>query len=59
MKDEYPKWACLECGKKHGRRTPKISSWHYGKCGVCEKNHPVTEPRDFGHFPRWFSEKRG
>ena len=56
MSDEYPKWACLECGKKHGRMVPEVSSWHYGKCDVCTKNRSVTEPRDFGHFPLWFKK---
>ena len=56
MSDEYPKWVCVECGKKHGRKVPEVATWHYGKCDVCEKNHPVSEPRDFGHFPNWFKK---
>jgi hypothetical protein len=51
---EYPNWACQECGKKHGGKQKEVSCWHYGKCGVCEKNKNVTEPRDFGHFKNWF-----
>lgn len=53
----YPAWACLECGKTHGRGMPKdhVFTIHYGKCDVCNKNNFVTEPRDFGHFPRWFT----
>lgn len=57
MKD-YPRWTCHECGVKHGRKkAPGVASWHYGKCDVCEKNKEVTEPRDYGHFPDWFTEK--
>jgi len=51
---EYPSWACEECGKKHGGGRKSISTWHYGKCDVCGKNKNVTEPRDFGHFKKWF-----
>ena len=46
----------MECGKKHGRKVPEVASWHLGECDVCEENHPVTEPRDFGHFPNWFKK---
>jgi hypothetical protein len=57
----YPSWTCAPCGNKHGSRSKKFPSnhtatWHYGKCDVCEKNAFVTEPRDFGHFPRWFDK---
>jgi predicted ATP-dependent serine protease len=58
MNKDYPKWACAECGAKHGKITGKIATWHYGKCDVCGKNNNVTEPRDFGHFPNWFKPKQ-
>jgi ribosomal protein L37AE/L43A len=51
---DYPNWACEECGKKHGRGRKSVSTWHYGKCDVCEKNKNVTEVRDFGHFKKWY-----
>ncbi len=51
---DYPKWACVECGKKHGTKMREVSCWHYGKCDVCHTNKNVTEVRDYGHFPRWF-----
>ncbi len=51
---DYPSWACEECGKKHGKGSKSVSTWHYGKCDVCGKNNHVTEPIDFGHFPNWF-----
>jgi hypothetical protein len=57
MDKDYPSWTCWECGSKHGKRSPRIATWHYGKCDVCETNNNVTEPRDFGHFPNWFSRK--
>jgi hypothetical protein len=54
---DYPSWTCWECGSKHGTKSPHISTWHYGKCDVCNENNNVTEPRDFGHFPNWFLPK--
>jgi hypothetical protein len=57
MEKDYPDWTCLECGSKHGKRSPRIATWHYGKCDVCGENNNVTEPRDFGNFPNWFSRK--
>ena len=57
MDKDYPNWTCWECGAKHGKRSPRIATWHYGKCDVCEKNNNVTEPRDFGHLQNWFSRK--
>jgi len=55
-KIEYPDWVCLDCGKKHGRRVPEMATWHIGKCDACGQEKEVTEPRDFGHFPRWGDE---
>ncbi len=56
MKEKpYPSWACVPCGRKHGSSKVKsVSTFHFGKCDVCEKNTFVTEPRDFGHFKHWF-----
>lgn len=54
----YPKWTCIPCGKEHGTRQQAVSCWHYGKCDVCETNTEVTEPRDFGHFNKWFEKKK-
>lgn len=56
---DYPKWACVECGKKHGTKMREVSCWHYGKCDVCHTNKNVTEVRDYGHFPNWFQQKKG
>ncbi len=55
---DYPKWACVECGKKHGVKMREVSTWHYGKCDVCQSNTQVTEPRDYGHFPNWFQQEK-
>ena len=46
----YPAWVCSDCGEKYGRRIPTCATWHVGKCGVCDKETMVTEPRDFGHL---------
>jgi hypothetical protein len=56
MTRDYPHWCCWECGVKHGTTKPRIASWHFGKCDVCELNNNVTEPRDFGHFANWFTD---
>jgi len=54
----YPSWACVPCGQKHGSgKSKSVSTFHYGKCGICGKNAEVTEPRDFGHFPNWFKKQ--
>jgi hypothetical protein len=55
-KPEYPNWVCMECGLKHGRRAPGVATWHEGECDACGRKASVTEPRDFGHFPRWGDE---
>ena len=52
--DNYPNWACQPCGNKHGSKKNQTTNWHYGKCEVCNKNAPVTPPKDFGHFQNWF-----
>lgn len=48
--DSYPRWICMECGRKHGRRLPDLATWHQGKCDLCQQAARVTEPRDFGHL---------
>ena len=55
---EYPRWACQECGEKHGAKPKmdRVSTWHYGQCDVCGGHKSVTEPRDYGHFPYWFQK---
>ena len=53
----YPQWSCWECGTKHGTKKERISTWHFGKCDVCKENKGVTQPRDFGHFQKWFDKK--
>lgn len=55
---DYPSWTCWECGSKHGKRSPRIATWHYGKCDVCGENNNVTEPRDFGGFANWFKKNK-
>jgi len=58
MKDrEYPSWVCATCGLKYGNRPAGVSTWHIGECGICNGNHPVTEPRDFGHLKEEWDKK--
>lgn len=43
---------CSKCGKLLGTRTPKIATWHIGKCNYCEEpDVAVTEARDYGIAP--------
>jgi hypothetical protein len=57
---EYPLWTCEPCGVKHGTgKRIAVSTYHFGRCDVCGKNNPVTQPRDFGHFGDWFNQKGG
>jgi hypothetical protein len=57
MKKAYPSWSCRSCGEIHGTKKRHLCCWHYGKCDVCGKNAEVTEPRDYGHFKKWFDKK--
>ena len=50
LKTDYPSWVCVECGERYGKRLPTVATWHKGICGVCYREVPVTEPRDFGHL---------
>jgi len=47
---DQPDWCCMECGLKFGKRSPSIACWHIGKCGSCNQEKEVTEPRDFGYL---------
>lgn len=51
----YPQWICAECGKRYGRGMARnhVATWHDGKCDICDRSRPVTEPRDFGHLLAW------
>lgn len=56
-KESYPEWICDPCGRKYGKRTPLMATWHFGTCGVCAKKAtPVTEPRDYGHLKDGWDE---
>ncbi|MDI6788419.1 MAG: hypothetical protein QME51_08620 [Planctomycetota bacterium] len=53
----YPKSVCQDCGSKANKgRQFQVSTWHIGKCDVCKKKKPVTEPRDF-YYPVFEVEK--
>jgi hypothetical protein len=45
-----PVWVCGPCGVLYGMRKLGVSTWHPDVCGVCSKNVPVTEARDFGYL---------
>jgi len=51
----YPDWVCLTCGEKFGRGMPDghVATWHIDKCGICNQEVEVTEPRDFCHMKKW------
>jgi hypothetical protein len=55
----YPRWICLDCGNKYGRRAGGVCTMHVGKCDVCGEEKSVTEPRDFGYlFDGWRNETK-
>ena len=49
MKVYYPAWICNECAKSNRGYMPKdhIATYHLGKCGWCNQQNAVTEPRDW------------
>jgi hypothetical protein len=52
-------WICEECAILGGGRLPPghLSTWHIGKCDVCDHKKPITEPRDFG-YPKIIKNRR-
>lgn len=64
---DYPKWICMGCGEKHGRKLGSIvpglslSTYHDGdpadpadRCGWCGSRVNLTEPRDYGYPTKTF-----
>ena len=53
--DTQPCWICHACGEQHKAGDWfEYSTWHGGKCDVCQKLAPVTQPRDCGYlFESW------
>ncbi len=50
-------WVCNDCGNEalslpvnKNKRRFLVSTFHLGKCDVCNKEKAVTQTRDFG-FP--------
>ena len=46
-------WVCYDCGMRYGTREygdGQLSTWHTGRCDICGKTCPVTEPRDLGRI---------
>lgn len=54
----YPAWICRPCGIRWGKgvRAGRVSTWHPDRCGVCQQETAVTEPRDFGHLNQEWRE---
>jgi hypothetical protein len=42
-------WVCLKCGEQFGKHKTNMSTWHNGRCNICNKMTVVTEFRDFGY----------
>jgi hypothetical protein len=65
---DQPDWVCDDCGVMWGNwwngecySGPKqhCATYHYGECGVCNKESAVTEARDFGYLrDGWVSTYR-
>ena len=54
---KQPDWVCRDCGGQWGLWWDEgnysgpphhFSTFHHGRCGVCNKQTGVTEPRDYG-----------
>jgi hypothetical protein len=57
----YPKWACAECGEKHGSKKANLKyqdEWFLGPCEVCGEESLVTDPKEYGHFVDWFKKQK-
>jgi predicted ATP-dependent serine protease len=52
MKKKNINWVCNDCGNKHGKPSTLVSTWHWGKCDMCEREVEVTEPRDFSYLKK-------
>lgn len=55
----YPAWICQDCGMRWGNQVAggRVVTWHPGRCGICQQETAVTEPRDFGHLNQEWREK--
>lgn len=45
-------WVCNDCGIHHGSYTRSVSTFHEGKCDICQKKAVVTESRDYGYLQK-------
>lgn len=53
MAAQQPGWVCEECGNRYkAGKWKQYSTWHYGKCDVCQQPKSVTEPRDCGYLKK-------
>jgi len=54
----YPTWVCTGCVSKTKEYIEEtISTFHEGRCDVCNTMQSVTEPRDFG-YPKFKGHKQ-
>jgi hypothetical protein len=44
---DYPDRICNDFGRRYGKDSLLVSTYHKGRCGWCGEVRPVTEPRDF------------
>jgi len=58
--ETQPAWVCRECGNNHkAGEWFEFSTWHVGRCGVCNEEKPVTEARDCGYLKSsWIKESK-
>lgn len=56
---QQPGWVCRKCGDIYRAGAWKVvNTWHGGKCGVCQQQATVTEPRNCGYLlPSWMEHK--
>ncbi len=59
MKKLYPNYVCSVCGKKYGKTSNRVSTYHAGQCDVCGGKQYITESRDFEplNLPEEFERK--
>ena len=54
---QQPQWVCRECGERHkAGMWQAYSTWHGGRCDVCQQPKIVTEPRDCGYLLKTWME---
>lgn len=52
-------YTCHYCGTKWGLPRAGVSTWHRGKCDVCNRITSVTKARDYSYFITGIRQLRG